>query len=265
MFQKIKKHLFPFWDARDKLKRLGFEKMGSFNSEDVFIVGYPKSGTTLLQFTIAHLVYGFPPGTPVSLINSVVTEYYKNPYFFRVGQRHFFKSHQLPQDYQKKVIYIVRDGRDAVLSYYHMLSNMNEKVDLRNLLKSGGDSFVGTWRDHVSLWTTNDKKLDVLIIKFEDLIGVDTKKSVLIKIGNFLELEDPDYENVEKATSVESMKIVENDFSWKQYKSANSWKDGKSFVRKGQSKSYLKENVPSENIQEFERVSKDMLEKYGYK
>ncbi|HAT65462.1 MAG TPA: hypothetical protein DCS66_12820, partial [Flavobacteriaceae bacterium] len=155
----------------NKLKRFGFEEMGNFNSEDVFIIGYPKSGNTLMQFLIAFLVYGVRKDSPLPLINSCVTEFYNNPFYYRYNKRHFFKSHELPAEEYKNVIYIVRDGREAVRSYYYMAKNLGETISLENLYKSGGKTFVGTWENHLRQWTENKFNANILFVKFEDLLS----------------------------------------------------------------------------------------------
>lgn len=264
MFSK-KKHSNPLEEDLQKLSQFGFQKMGDFTSEDVFITGYPKSGNTLLQHAVAHLVFGLKKDASKSLINSCVTEYYNNPWFFRHNPCHYFKSHELPNETFKKVIYIVRDGREAIRSFYYMLQNMNQKVSLENLYTSGGKSFVGTWSNHVSKWLENPHDADILFIKYEDLTK--KKKEVLISLCKFLSIERTveELQLVLEATSLENMKKMEQDFSWQRSKSHKTWKEHAQFVREGSVKGFVNdEQIKEEWVQKFEDLSKDMLQKFNY-
>jgi len=248
-----------------KLAQFGFQKMGNFTNDDVFIVGYPKSGNTLLQHIIAHLVFGLEKDAPKSLINSCVTEYYNNPWFFRHNQRHFFKSHELPKKEFKKVIYIVRDGRAAIRSYYYMLQNMGEKASLQKLYESGGKSFVGSWASHVEAWLENPFNADIHWLKYEDIIQ--NKEDVIKSICQYLEIErtSSQLKNVVEATSLANMKAMENDFSWQRSKSFKTWSNEGSFVREGKAKGFNKdETIKEEWIKSFEIVASAMLKEFKY-
>ncbi|MBL86697.1 MAG: hypothetical protein CMO82_08585 [Winogradskyella sp.] len=249
----------------EKLAQYGFENFGTFNDEDVFIIGYPKSGNTLLQHIVAHLVYGLRNDAPKSLINSCVTEFYNNPVFFRHDKRHFFKSHELPKKEFKKVIYIIRDGRESIRSYYYMRKNLNEKASLDEMYLSGGDSFVGTWNNHLAMWHKNPYNASILYLKYEDLIK--DKTTEILKICNFLNLErsKEDIVKVFDATSFENMKKMENSYSWQVVRSYRTWKKEGSFVREGKTSGFKKDKaVNDSSLKQFVELSKQMLTHYGY-
>ena len=98
----------------------GLNPISETAAGDVFIVGYPKSGNTLMQHIIAHLYYGLNKNSGRSMISLIVPDVYRNSHYFRLNEVCFFKSHDLPNPRYRKVIYIMRDGRQALLSYYHM-------------------------------------------------------------------------------------------------------------------------------------------------
>lgn len=265
MFGKRKEKHIQSNESFEKLIQFGFQKMGDFTTEDVFLIGYPKSGNTLLLHMIAHLVYGLRSDAPKSLINSCITEYYNNPWFFRHNPRHFFKSHELPKPEYRKVINIVRDGREAIRSYFYMLQSMNEKASLEKLYTSGGKCFVGTWQQHVESWLENPFNASILYLRYEDIIQ--HKADALHKICDFLEIErnPTEIQNVIHATSLENMKQLESDYSWQRAKSFKTWNPEGKFVRQGNASGYLEDPmIHPKWIQLFEEQSKQTLQKFNY-
>jgi hypothetical protein len=261
---RIYKTLFPWYYAKKTLAKFSFEKLGNFREEDVFLVGYPKSGNTLLQHILAHLIYKLPVSTPKNMINVAVTEYYNNPYYFRLDQQHYFKSHELPKPHFRKVIYIMRDGRDAVWSYYHMLNNQNRKPSLKKMFENGGDCPFGTWNNHIVSWHENPYNADILFIKFEDLLK--DKAVEIRKIADFLNLErsEEDINLVIEATSFESMKELENSFAWSEAKKHNNWKPNTNFVRSGKKNSFKSKEVPDAYVKDFNNISIKALKISNY-
>eukprot|EP00940_MAST-03C_sp_MAST-3C-sp2_P002991 g2991.t1 len=77
-----------------------------------------------------------------------------------------------------KFIYVVRNGRDVVLSFYKHLSN--QAVDDGGITCSFEQFFsqwiegalpYGSWTDHLSVWSKclNNPLYDILLVSFEDM------------------------------------------------------------------------------------------------
>ena len=86
--------------------------------DDTFIVSYPKSGNTWMRFLIGNYL----TGNECSFENChlITPDIHMNPeQCEKIDRPRFIKSHApfLPQ--YPKVVYIVRDVRDVVVSYYH--------------------------------------------------------------------------------------------------------------------------------------------------
>lgn len=142
MKKTLKKILIKLnlWEVQDEKVQTpirfpgGLTPIHETNPEDVFIVGFPKSGNTLMQHIITHLVYGINEEGSRSMVNLIVPDIYANSHYFRFNTVCYFKSHERPQPNYKRVIYLVRDGREALLSYYHMMKNMGKDISLTDQL-----------------------------------------------------------------------------------------------------------------------------------
>lgn len=269
MKKAIKKFVLKFLLTKKEVKRLhsddvsfpgGLSLINNTLETDVFIVGFPKSGNTLMQHLITHLVYGLNAEGTRTLVNLIVPDMYTNSHYFRFNERCFFKSHDLPKPEYKKVIYIMRDGREALLSYYHMLKNTGEPVDLDDLYTEKVKFHGTTWSEHIEQWERNPFDADILWIRFEDLIANKIKE--LKRICEFLNIQKSEVElkQVVTYTSLEHMKSLEGKTDWASMKSKSNFMTG-SFVRKGKIKSYSEEVSP-EVIKSFEVKSKSVLERH---
>ena len=91
----------------------GYAPIREARPEDVFIVGYPRTGNTWFQNLVSGVVFGADPElTPDSVIQELVPDVHAKQYYKRFGTPTFFKSHDLPAPEHKRVIYLLRDGRD---------------------------------------------------------------------------------------------------------------------------------------------------------
>lgn len=224
-------------------------------SEDVFIVGFPKSGNTLMQHIITHLVYGINEEGSRSMVNLIVPDIYANSHYFRFNTVCYFKSHERPQPSYKKVIYLLRDGRETLLSYYHMEKNMRVDISLEDLYLGKIAIYGGQWHEHIEAWEKNPYEADIIFIKYEDLIS--NKMDVLNRLCIFLNLKrtHQELEKVLEYTSFEFMKQLEQKDDWKKMKSDVNFNKG-NFVRKGSLNSF-KEEVPKDILQKFTTNSKN--------
>jgi aryl sulfotransferase len=106
-----------------------------FRDDDIIISTYAKSGTTWMQQIIAQLLYGPDPELEVAEMSPwldirVPPKAVKLPVVEAQTHRRFIKTH-LPVDAlvfspKAKYIYIGRDGRDVVWSFYNHHVNANE-------------------------------------------------------------------------------------------------------------------------------------------
>jgi len=94
----------------------------------------------------------------------------------------FVKTHLPPRDNQP-AIYVVRDGRKALLSYLHFHRKFfpENDVDLLGLVL-GFDEY-SSWSEHLEAWLPFDRP-NTLLLKYEELINADM--ALLEKIACFI-------------------------------------------------------------------------------
>ncbi len=164
---------------------------------DCFICSWPRSGNTWMRFLLAYVLHQDHDQITGEMINAVMPGIDRGdlPALLSrpIDQRpRFFKLHEpcIPYLTQGRVVYIVRDGRDAALSYYdykHKTSKpryhgMTFSQFLRLMVK--GRVGYGSWRDNVRGWWELRDHPHVLIIRYEDMLA-DTKAQLRRVLAHF--------------------------------------------------------------------------------
>ena len=159
---------------------------------DVFITSYPRSGSTWLRFLIYEILSKQPATFEVvGKAIPYIGRHHSAPILLPNGGR-LIKTHEPYYPVYEKVVYLVRDVRDVVVSDYAYqkmrdlyYGSFNEYISAFINGKAHG---FGSWVNHVESWLNSDLTHNnkLLVINFEDLRG-DTEKT-LIKILRFLEV-----------------------------------------------------------------------------
>jgi sulfotransferase family protein len=162
--------------------------------DDTFLVSYPKSGNTWARFLIANLVRPHEK-IDFSNVNRVIpgSEVTRNRNLMRMPRPRIIKSHQYFDPRYPRVIYIVRDPRDVVVSQYHFQRKRKLLADQYPLSEyvarfvAGQTSFYGSWGEHVASWlATRHGRPGFLLLRYEDMVE-DTARE-LSKVASFLGL-----------------------------------------------------------------------------
>jgi hypothetical protein len=154
----------------------------------IWLASYPRSGNTYFRALMKHvyelpsyetyvwggaftppiieLVEGFTGGSMAPL---TIAEMAASDRLFLI------KTHDLPRD-DFPAIYLVRDGRDALVSHAHFVLEYDlglprEPERVRETLRSliVGEHSFGGWSRNVLAWTRRAKP--VVVVRFEDLIA----------------------------------------------------------------------------------------------
>ena len=94
------------------------------------------------------------------------------------------KTHDGPLS-NDPAIYIVRDGRAAIVSYFHFRNDIeNIKTDMDKLIR--GQVWPGSWSQHFRSWNPKSRP-NTLVLRYEDL--VDRFDVACNQLAQFLDVE----------------------------------------------------------------------------
>ena len=260
MNQKIRDFSIKFF-FNNFLKEKHYYPISQRNFEDFYLVGFPKSGNTWLQHIVSCLVYSIDPQfLPDKLVQDLIPDLHARKFYKRFLDTNYFKGHMLPSDKIKNVILIVRDGRDAMVSYFAMMKTLNPKISPVDMVKYGKGLTPCDWNTFYQKWISNPFNANILQIKYEDLLKEPEKE--ILKISNFLGLKitTEEIEKIAVGNSFNQMKKKEKKYGWHNH----NWSSKESFIRKGEIGSY-KTEFDEELLFEFTNNSKEMLDFFDYK
>jgi len=174
--------------------------------DDIFIVSYPKSGNTWVRFLLAKAILG--ANATWHTIDEVVPDIYRmsDKQLLNVRRPRIIKSHHSYDHRYKKVIYIVRNPEDVLVSYFYFHLKFQSKKyfeDMESFDKFTNDFVTGklddfgTWGDNVTGWiNSSENNSNILILRYEDIVKY--PKNELSHMLNFLGI-DPDNSIIEDA------------------------------------------------------------------
>jgi hypothetical protein len=156
-------------------KYFSAHKMGikTIHDSDVFVASYPKSGNTWLRFLIANMI------TKKELITfKNINNYVPGIYSFRetinqMNEQRYIKIHDPFFEMFPRCIYIYRDYRDVLVSYFHFQVNQQQfSGTISDFIKSKNVNHFGKWSDHVLAAIKQRQKHPdkILMIGYEHLM-----------------------------------------------------------------------------------------------
>jgi hypothetical protein len=191
--------------------------------DDVYVVSYPRSGTTWMQLMLHRLagrddldfthISEVSPWFERSLAIGTMTA----ADFETFPAPRIMKSH-LPYGWlprPARYIYLWRDGRDVAVSYYHFYrSHLGYRDDFASFFQRflRGELQYRSWFDHVAGWTARPATRDVLVVRYEEMLA--GRSAVLRRVAAHLNLavSEARLARVVTETSFEAMKAQEAKF-----------------------------------------------------
>nr|WP_283832415.1 sulfotransferase domain-containing protein [Bradyrhizobium diazoefficiens] len=161
----------------------------------LWLASYPRSGNTFVRVLLKQ-VYGIstydlhepnPDRPEYEAIIGNATLDTPLPVLDRDDCYHIVKSHNLPEE-DYPAIYLVRDGRDALVSYARFVLPKQQAEDrdeylklLRHLIETTGS--YGGWSGNVRAWMA--RRTPTVVVRFDDLVErpLDELRRALATIG----------------------------------------------------------------------------------
>jgi hypothetical protein len=153
--------------VRAYLDRVG--RVDAVPTRRIYLVSYPRSGSTLVRKYLS-ILQGRPQR---SIYRDDVVDAATIALTRALDDVEVVKSHRLPPG-DDDVIYIVRDGRNATLSFLylaflsggHRLEKLSEAWDGIKQL----DEVEGSWGEHVAQAIRERGRRRILFVRYEDII-----------------------------------------------------------------------------------------------
>lgn len=122
-------------------------------SDDIFVVSFPKSGNTWVRFLLANMLEADEKITMQNINDYVPGIYNFREEINKKESNRIIKSHDPFFDCYPKTIYVYRDYRDVLISYFHYLKGHDQfSGTVQDFLKSDKlKTDFGTWQQHVFL------------------------------------------------------------------------------------------------------------------
>ena len=223
---------------------LAFNLISIGKTQRIFVVSFPKSGTTWLEMVMYQLTTDGDLNKISHLMDAVpFLETQLNP--INLLPAKIIKTH-LPHKWfwmlrkKGKFLYITRDGLDVAVSYYHHYCNyldytgsFNEFYESHFLNLKAQD---GSWFRHISGWMKEKDNPNVLFLRYEDMKK--DLESIIRKIIKFCELDvkEKDMPRILERCSFEYMKQHEDKVDFASHFNAqlsHTKKKVGNFIRKG--------------------------------
>jgi hypothetical protein len=240
--------------------------------DDIFLVGYYRSGCTWSRFLFGNFIHEHETVTFANLPRIVPAIYSLPDRVLRKSPR-FLQSHESFDPRYPRVIYIVRDPRDVAVSFYFYNLKVRVIPDGYSM-----DEFVvrfvnanvvpyadrvGCWQDHVLSWVRlREGRPEFRLVRYEDLLMDPARE--LARLAPVLGIE-PTAARIERAIQLSSASHMQS-LEKKQSQQWAATKDSRqdiAFVREAKSGGWRSKLSPAA-VQTIERAWGPTMKELGY-
>jgi hypothetical protein len=267
-----------------RLKRAGKELLFriALRSTDVFLVGHPKSGNTWLAYLLAIASRGGDPEGRITVANLggvVPTIHGKDLDLLKYRElpppRIFRQEFPTFAELYPTTLYIVRDPRSVLVSYYHhYVVTTGGELDLETFVARylADGSILGweplvRWDEQVRAWMERARGSDrVMIVRYEDMHS--DRRSVLEAVTRFCRIPAPPHvvDRAVERSSFGAMRSEEEQRGAEAYllEGGVAYRDRPGrFYRKGRIDDW-KNELPAPTVRAIEKEFRGVMEALGY-
>lgn len=245
----------------ERLDFLLYRKEFGERDDDIYIITYPKSGTTLTQVILYQLttdgdmsfnhIYDVSPWIRNAAFRKEKPKDLPSPRLIKSHDQY----HLFPKNTKGRFIFVYRNGQDVAYSLFNQNKNYNNpKLTFPEFAKKFLSRRRNGWFQFNHRWFANKHRFPILYLRYEDLI--DHKEEQIQKIISFLHLNvTPDHiARALQYSSFEYMKAQEEKFG----NQPPVPRVFDQFIRRGKVGEGEK-HFSDEQQREFDRLYKDLV------
>ena len=237
------------------------------SSDDTYIVAFAKSGGTWFSFLLANvnlLINQMPQTATWWNIRDYIFDIHESrhmpPSPFSHPRGRFIHTHSEFNPRYLRVLYLIRDPRDALVSYYDLTTKFGWFKGTMDEFLDSPKFGIAAWVRHVGSWVHQHTDLNrIHFVRYEDLKSEPLE--VLDRIYRLYGQEVPP-EMLKKAvqrSSFESMRKSEADYRKYSYDLGSTFV----FVRKGRAGGFGEELTPAQ-IARIETECAEWMKMFNY-
>lgn len=183
--------------------------------EDQYIASFPRSGNTWLRTVITNVLDPDSGSDPDAFNARIPGLSFRNlAAIQRLPSPRLLKTHSAWWPGVRRAVYLVRNGEDVLVSYYHYLTTRGgQKMSFESFYHTQARGELGPpWHVHVESWLERGRRRlgdRLLVVRFEDLKAA--PEPTVAEILAFLRIEATPVQITQAlaAASVENMRAIE--------------------------------------------------------
>ena len=152
---------------------------------------------------------------PEDLIQEIVPDVHTAKFYRRYDTRTLFRTHHLPRPQYRRVIHLVRDGRDAIVSYYHFCAAIEgQQPNFTHMISTDEGLFPCKWHEHTAAWLANPDDAKLMTLNYEAL-----KEDTLAELRRLCDFAEGERDrqvlkNVARTCAFDAMREKEKRMGW---------------------------------------------------
>lgn len=258
-----------FYIASQKLYFLKYRLEFGEREDDIYIVTFPKSGTTLTQMLLYQMtsdgemnfkhIYEVSPWLSNDAYRKLPIRQLKSPRLIKTHDKYT----EFDKDVKGRFIYVHRNGMDVAVSMYNQRKNYGHPdLKFEDFLKGFFEGEEYNWFSYSKNWLDNKKNLPILYLSYEEL--VDNIEVCIEKISKFcnLPVRSEDIPRIKERCSFQFMKQHEEKFGEQPIERPAFVYD--QFIRKGE-KGEGSKHFNDEQKRHFEELEQKYLSQLIHK